>query len=51
MAAEWSLVEDSDEEEAMALGERIRELRKEHGWSQAELGVEGGHRLPAHQPL
>jgi transcriptional regulator with XRE-family HTH domain len=42
MAAEWSLIEDSDEEEAMALGERIRQLRKEHGWSQAELGSKVG---------
>jgi transcriptional regulator with XRE-family HTH domain len=42
VAAEWSLIEDSDEEEAMALGERIRQLRKEHGWSQAELGSKVG---------
>ena len=57
MATEWIGQEDvHDEGVAMALGERIKELRKEHGWSQAELGVrvgtdsqrisryEGGHR-------
>lgn len=42
MATEWSLVERSDEEVAMALGERIRQLRKERGWSQAELGSKVG---------
>jgi transcriptional regulator with XRE-family HTH domain len=42
MLAEWSLVEADDEEMAMALGERIRLLRKEHGWSQAELGAHVG---------
>ncbi len=30
--------EHNDEGVAVALGERIRELRKERGWSQAELG-------------
>jgi transcriptional regulator with XRE-family HTH domain len=39
MATEWIGQEDAhDEGVAMALGERIKELRKEHGWSQAELG-------------
>ena len=43
MATEWIGQEDvHDEGVAMALGERIKELRKEHGWSQAELGVRGG---------
>ena len=31
----------------MLLGERVRELRKEHGWSQGELGDEDRHRRRA----
>jgi transcriptional regulator with XRE-family HTH domain len=42
MGAEWLLTEPDDEKVAMALGERIRQLRKEHGWSQAELGSQVG---------
>lgn len=42
MAAEWSLIEPDDEKVAMALGDRIRQLRKEHSWSQAELGAQVG---------
>ncbi len=43
MATEWIGQEEAhDEGVAMALGERIRELRKEHGWSQAELGERVG---------
>ena len=39
MGTEWLRHnEHNDEGVAMALGERIRELRKERGWSQAELG-------------
>jgi transcriptional regulator with XRE-family HTH domain len=39
MGAEWLRKHEPDDGVvAMALGERIRELRKEHGWSQAELG-------------
>lgn len=39
MEVEWIGQEDThDEGIAMALGERIKELRKEHRWSQAELG-------------
>jgi transcriptional regulator with XRE-family HTH domain len=39
MAAQWGWHIDHDQEgrAAMALGERIRQLRKEAGWSQAEL--------------
>jgi transcriptional regulator with XRE-family HTH domain len=36
------LSEPDDEKVAMALGERIRQLRKEHGWSQAQLGNQVG---------
>ena len=42
MGAEWLLSEPDDEKVAMALGERIRQLRKEHGWSQAQLGNQVG---------
>ena len=39
MGTEWLRHNEHDDEGvAMALGERIRELRKEAGWSQAELG-------------
>jgi len=38
MGAQWLRVPEGDEGMTMALGERIRELRKERGWSQAELG-------------
>jgi len=39
VGAEWLRSDEADHGEvAMALGERIRELRKEKGWSQAELG-------------
>ncbi len=37
MAPQWGWTHDQ-ETPAMALGERIRALRKEAGWSQAELG-------------
>jgi transcriptional regulator with XRE-family HTH domain len=39
MAAQWGWHIDQDEEgqAAMPLGDRIRQLRKEAGWSQAEL--------------
>ncbi|HTU36678.1 MAG TPA: RstR family transcriptional repressor [Acidimicrobiales bacterium] len=43
MGAEWLRTEEHDDGEvAMALGERIREVRKERGWSQAELGEKVG---------
>jgi len=42
VGAEWLLSEPDDEKVAMALGERIRQLRKEHGWSQAQLGNQVG---------
>jgi transcriptional regulator with XRE-family HTH domain len=43
MGAEWLRAEEHDDGEvAMALGERIREVRKERGWSQAELGEKVG---------
>lgn len=43
MATEWIGHEEAhDEGVAMALGERIKELRKERGWSQAELGEKVG---------
>jgi ribosome-binding protein aMBF1 (putative translation factor) len=39
MGTEWLRQDESnDEGVAMALGERIREVRKERGWSQADLG-------------
>ena len=39
MEVEWIRQEEvHDEGIALALGERIKELRKEHRWSQAELG-------------
>jgi transcriptional regulator with XRE-family HTH domain len=37
MGAQWLPIR-VDEGMAMALGERIREIRKERGWSQAQLG-------------
>jgi transcriptional regulator with XRE-family HTH domain len=43
MGAEWLRTDEHDDGEvAMALGERIREVRKERGWSQAELGEKVG---------
>lgn len=42
MAAEWALRIDEEGPAPMALGERIRQLRKETGWSQAELGDKVG---------
>lgn len=37
MCAQWGWHIDQEECPAMPLGERIRQLRKEAGWSQAEL--------------
>lgn len=43
MIAEWTHRRAAEEEGAFVLlGERVRELRKERGWSQAELGVKIG---------
>jgi transcriptional regulator with XRE-family HTH domain len=41
MAAQWGWRHDQ-EGPAMALGERIKQLRKDAGWSQAELGEKVG---------
>lgn len=38
MAPQWGWTHDQEDTDAMALGDRIRTLRKEAGWSQAELG-------------
>jgi len=38
VGTQWAPETIDEEGVAMPLGERIRELRKEHGWSQAELG-------------
>jgi ribosome-binding protein aMBF1 (putative translation factor) len=41
--AEWRDREAGDQEGTfMLLGDRVRELRKEHGWSQGELGTRIG---------
>ncbi len=42
MAAEWVLRIEEEGPAPMALGEHIRALRKEAGWSQAELGEKVG---------
>lgn len=42
MAAQWALRIEEEGPAPMALGERIRQLRKEAGWSQAELGEKVG---------
>lgn len=46
MAAQWGWTHDQETTRPMALGDRIRALRKQHGWSQAELadriGTDGG---------
>ncbi len=42
MGAEWALRTEEEGPAPMALGERIRQLRKEAGWSQAELGSKVG---------
>lgn len=46
MGAQWGWHIDQEDHAAMPLGERIRELRKQAGWSQAELaekiGVDAG---------
>jgi len=38
MAAEWALRIEEEGPPPMGLGARIKQLRKETGWSQAELG-------------
>ena len=38
VAPQWGWHHDHQGSPDMALGDRIRQLRKEHGWSQAELG-------------
>jgi transcriptional regulator with XRE-family HTH domain len=38
MASEWVLRTEEEGLPPMGLGERVRQLRKEMGWSQAELG-------------
>jgi Helix-turn-helix len=55
VGAQWGWDIDQEDTDAMALGDRIRFLRKEAGWSQAELaekigvdpGVNGHLNLPA----
>ena len=43
MITEWRDREAGDQEGTfMLLGDRVRELRKEHGWSQGELGTRIG---------
>lgn len=46
MGTQWGWHLDGEDSDAMALGDRIRALRKEAGWSQAELaeriGVDPG---------
>lgn len=42
MAAQWALRIEEEGPPPMALGERIRQLRKEAGWSQAALGEKVG---------
>ena len=42
MAAQWALRIQEEGPAPMALGERIRQLRKEAGWSQAELAERVG---------
>jgi transcriptional regulator with XRE-family HTH domain len=42
VAPQWGWTHDQEDPTAMALGERIRTLRKEAGWSQAELGEKIG---------
>jgi transcriptional regulator with XRE-family HTH domain len=42
VAAEWALRIEEEGPAPMGLGERIKQLRKEAGWSQAELGVKVG---------
>ncbi len=42
MTAEWAWNTDHDGAHDMPLGDRIRELRKEHGWSQSDLAAKIG---------
>ena len=43
MIAEWRNREVGDQEGMfMLLGDRVRDLRKDHGWSQGELGTKIG---------
>lgn len=63
MRPQWGWTTDQQGAPDMPLGDRIRELRKEHGWSQAELAVkidvdasrisryEGGHITPSADAL
>ena len=62
MTAEWAL-QAEEGVPVMALAERVRQLRKEHGWSQAELAervgadpaqisrYEGGRVMPSAEAL
>ena len=53
MAAEWFRTDTEQEGAAVGiLGERVKELRKEHGWSQSELGERIGtdsHRISRYE--
>jgi transcriptional regulator with XRE-family HTH domain len=42
MTPEWALSIEEEGPAPMALGERVKQLRKEAGWSQAELGEKVG---------
>lgn len=43
MITEWRSREEGDQEgTSMLRGDRVRELRKEHGWSQGDLGTRIG---------
>lgn len=42
MGAEWALRLEEEGPAPVALGERMKQLRKEAGWSQAELGERVG---------
>ena len=42
MGPQWGWHDDHESDQPMPLSDRIRQLRKEHGWSQAELGAKIG---------
>src|SRR5215471_15213001 len=42
VAAQWLTMSDHDPDSALPLGQRVKQLRAEHGWSQADLAAKIG---------
>jgi transcriptional regulator with XRE-family HTH domain len=42
VAAQWLTMSDHDPDSSLPLGQRVKQLRAEHGWSQADLAAKIG---------